>query len=51
MCIGGEEHAFEAGAMVHVRPGVPHDIRNLDAARCSLVFLKLAASLLGAVKA
>jgi len=51
MCIGGSEHAFEAGAMVHVRPGIPHDIRNLGSARCSLVFFKLAVGLLGAVKA
>ena len=49
MSIGGTEHAFEAGAMVHVPPGIPHDIRNLGTARCSLVFFKLAVGLLKAV--
>jgi len=50
MCIGGTEHAFDAGAMVHVHVGTPHDVRNLGAARSSIVFFKLAVGLLGAVK-
>jgi quercetin dioxygenase-like cupin family protein len=49
MCIGGTEHAFEAGAMIRFGPGIPHDIRNLGTARCSIVFLKLAVGLLDAV--
>ncbi len=50
MCIGGTEHAFEAGSMVRCAPGISHDIRNLGAGRCTLVFLKLAVDLLGAIK-
>lgn len=49
MCIGGTEHAFEAGSMVRCAPGISHDIRNLSTGRCTLVFLKLAAGLLDAV--
>jgi len=51
MCIGGTEHAFEAGSMVRCAPGVTHDIRNLSTGRCTLVFLKLAVDLLAAVAA
>ena len=51
MCIGGIERAFDAGAMVHVRVGTPHDVRNLGATRSSIVFFKLAVGLLGALKA
>jgi mannose-6-phosphate isomerase-like protein (cupin superfamily) len=49
MCIDGTEHVFEAGAMIRFGPGVPHDIRNLGAGRCSMVFFKLAGGLLDAV--
>ena len=48
-CIAGTEHVFEAGTMIRFGPGVPHDIRNLGTARCSIVFLKLATGLLDAV--
>jgi len=51
MCIGGNEQAFDAGAMVHVHRGTPHDVRNLSKGRSSIVFFKLAVGLLGAVKA
>lgn len=49
MCIGGVEHAFDAGAMIRFGPAIPHDVRNLGTARCSIVFFKLAAGLLDAV--
>ena len=49
MCIGGTEHAFEAGSMVRCAPGVPHDARNLGTGRCTFVFFKLAVGLLDAV--
>lgn len=49
MCIGGTEYSFQAGSMVRCAPGVPHDVRNLSAGRCSFVFMKLAVSLLAAV--
>jgi mannose-6-phosphate isomerase-like protein (cupin superfamily) len=48
-CIGGTEHAFEAGSTIRCAPGVKHNIRNLSTGRCSLVFLKLAVGLLDAV--
>jgi quercetin dioxygenase-like cupin family protein len=51
MCIGGAEQAFDAGAMVHVHVGTPHDVRNLGTTRSSIVFFKLAVGLLGAIKA
>lgn len=51
MCIGGAEQVFDAGAMVHVRHGTPHDVRNLSKGRSSIVFFKLAVGLLGAIKA
>ncbi|TAK82938.1 MAG: cupin domain-containing protein [Betaproteobacteria bacterium] len=50
MCIGGTEHAFDAGAMVHVHHGTTHDVRNAGAARSSIIFFKLAIGLLGAIK-
>ena len=50
MCIGGTERAFDAGTMVHVHVGTPHDVRNLGASRSSIIFFKLAIGLLGAVK-
>ena len=49
MCIGGTEHVFEAGSMVHCPPGIPHDARNLGTGRCTFVFFKLAVRLLDAV--
>jgi quercetin dioxygenase-like cupin family protein len=42
MCIGGIERAYEAGSLIRFGPGIPHDVRNLGSARCSIVFLKLA---------
>ena len=42
MCIGGVERAYEAGSMIRFGPGIPHDVRNLGATRCSIVFFKLA---------
>lgn len=50
MCIGGTEQAFDAGTMVHVRVGTPHDVRNVGTVRSSIVFFKLAVGLLGAIK-
>lgn len=50
MCIGGNEHVFDAGAMVHVHRGTTHDVRNTGPARASIIFFKLAIGLLGAIK-
>jgi quercetin dioxygenase-like cupin family protein len=50
LCIGGKDQAFDAGTMVHVHHGTPHDVRNLGTSRSSIVFFKLAIGLLGAVK-
>jgi quercetin dioxygenase-like cupin family protein len=49
MCIGGAEYAFDAGRMIRFGPGIPHDVRNLSGARCSIVFFKIAAGLLDAI--
>jgi quercetin dioxygenase-like cupin family protein len=50
MCIGGTEQAFDAGTMVRVHVGTPHDVRNLGTVRSSIIFFKLAIGLLGAIK-
>ncbi len=51
MSIGGVEREYEAGSMIRFGPGIPHDVRNLSKARCSIAFVKLATSLLDAVSA
>jgi quercetin dioxygenase-like cupin family protein len=41
MCIGGEEHAVPAGAIVKFPANVPHDVRNLGSERCVIMFVKV----------
>jgi quercetin dioxygenase-like cupin family protein len=48
--IGGTDRAFDAGTLVHVPHGTPHDVRNLGAGRGSIIFFKLAIGLLAAPK-
>jgi quercetin dioxygenase-like cupin family protein len=41
MNIGGEEYAVPAGAIVKFPANVPHDVRNLQAERCVIMFVKI----------
>jgi quercetin dioxygenase-like cupin family protein len=41
MNIGGEEVVVNAGAIVKFPANVPHDVRNLGAERCVIMFLKV----------
>ena len=51
MCIGGVEYTYQAGSMIRFGPGIPHDVRNLGTARCSIAFFKLAIGVVEAVSA
>jgi quercetin dioxygenase-like cupin family protein len=41
MSIAGEEVVVPAGAIVKFPANVPHDVRNLGAERCVIMFVKL----------
>ena len=41
MSIAGEEVVVPAGAIVKFPASVPHDVRNLGADRCVIMFLKV----------
>lgn len=41
MSIGGEEVVVPAGSIVKFPARVPHDVRNLGAERCVIMFLKV----------
>lgn len=41
MSIAGEEVVVPAGAIVKFPKNVPHDVRNLGAGRCVIMFLKV----------
>jgi quercetin dioxygenase-like cupin family protein len=41
MSIAGDEVAVPAGAIVKFPANVPHDVRNLGAERCVIMFLKV----------
>ena len=41
MSIAGEEVSVPAGAVVKFPANVPHDVRNLGAERCVIMFLKV----------
>jgi quercetin dioxygenase-like cupin family protein len=41
MSVGGEEHQVPAGAIIKFPANVPHDVRNLGAQRCVIMFLKV----------
>ena len=41
MSIDGEEVVVPAGAIVKFPKNVPHDVRNLGATRCVIMFLKI----------
>jgi len=41
MSIAGEEVVVPAGAIVQFPASVPHDVRNLGADRCVIMFLKV----------
>jgi len=41
MSIGGEEVVVPAGSIVRFLPNVPHDVRNLGAERCVIMFIKV----------
>ena len=41
MTIGGHEVAVPAGAIVKFPHAVPHDVRNLGAERCVIMFIKV----------
>jgi quercetin dioxygenase-like cupin family protein len=41
MNVGGEEVEVPAGSIVKFPSNVPHDVRNLGADRCVIMFLKL----------
>ena len=40
MSVGGEEYVVPAGAIIKFPANVPHDVRNLQADRCVIMFLK-----------
>jgi len=40
MSVAGEEHVVPAGAIIKFPANVPHDVRNLQADRCVIMFLK-----------
>jgi quercetin dioxygenase-like cupin family protein len=48
MRIDGEEVVVPAGAIVKFPANVPHDVRNLGAERCVIMFLKINPKLLRA---
>jgi len=41
MSINGDEVVVPAGAIVNFPANVPHDVRNLGAERCVIMFLKI----------
>jgi quercetin dioxygenase-like cupin family protein len=41
MSVGGEEVEVPAGSIVKFPSNVPHDVRNLGAERCVIMFLKV----------
>ncbi|HXD97290.1 MAG TPA: cupin domain-containing protein [Candidatus Acidoferrum sp.] len=41
MSVGGEEVEVPAGSIVKFPSNVPHDVRNLGAERCVIMFLKI----------
>ena len=41
MNIGGEEVVLPAGSMVEFPNDVPHDVRNVSAERCVIIFVKV----------
>ena len=41
MNVGGEEVVVPTGSIVRFPHGVPHDVRNLGADRCVIMFLKV----------
>jgi quercetin dioxygenase-like cupin family protein len=47
MSIGGQETVVPAGSIVRFAHGVPHDVRNLGAERCVIMFLKVNPRVLG----
>jgi quercetin dioxygenase-like cupin family protein len=49
MNVGGEEVEVPAGSIVKFPSNVPHDVRNLGADRCVIMFLKLNPKVLKAV--
>ena len=49
MNVGGEEVEVPAGSIVQFPSNVPHDVRNLGADRCVIMFLKLNPKVLKAV--
>jgi len=48
MSINGDEVVVPAGAIVKFPANVPHDVRNLGAERCVIMFLKINPKLLRA---
>ena len=40
MSVGGHEHVVPAGAIITFPANVDHDVRNLGADRCVIIFLK-----------
>jgi quercetin dioxygenase-like cupin family protein len=49
MNVGGEELVVPAGSIVKFPSRVPHDVRNLGADRCVIMFLKINPKVLQAV--
>ena len=41
MSVGGKEHVVPAGSIITFPANVPHDVRNLQAERCVIMFLKV----------
>jgi quercetin dioxygenase-like cupin family protein len=48
MNVGGEEVVVPAGSIVRFGSNVPHDVRNLGAERCVIMFVKVNPKLLKA---
>jgi quercetin dioxygenase-like cupin family protein len=41
MAVAGEEYVVRAGSIIKFPANVPHDVRNLGADRCVIMFLKI----------
>ncbi|MGH7324275.1 MAG: cupin domain-containing protein [Candidatus Rokuibacteriota bacterium] len=41
MSVGGEEYVVPAGSLIKFPANVPHDVRNLQAERCVIMFIKV----------
>ena len=46
MSVSGQEYEVPAGAIIKFPANVPHDVRNLGAERCVIMFLKINPKLL-----